>query len=272
MSAGGSEQMAAISEAAMMVQRKSDAVQAYIMHHMVDSHVLQFLGFKIELPGWITLHSVMLVLAAVVLAALGLRASRSRDEAPRGLANVFDLFVMFIRDHIAVPYLGHADGVRMTPLFCTFFSFVLFMNLVGLVPGFVAATSNVSVTGALAMITLGFMVFGAMARQGVVGFFKGFIPHGIPWPILILLVPLELAGLLIKPFALTIRLFANMLAGHTVIASLLGVVCIFGYVALPITLLAVMVYLIEVFVCFLQAYIFTLLSAIFIGERLHPAH
>lgn len=160
----------------------------------------------------------------------------------------------------------------MTPLFCSFFVFILVLNLLGLVPCFYTATANVSVTGALAAVTLGFMIVGAMFRYGPIGFVRGFIPHGVPWPVLIVLVPIEIFGLFVKAFALTIRLFANELAGHLVGFFLLGLIVIFGMKALPAMLMGLGIFLLEVFVAFLQAYIFTLLSAIFISQRFHPEH
>ena len=160
----------------------------------------------------------------------------------------------------------------MTPLFCTFFFFILGMNLMGMIPLFATATANVNVTFGLAFVTLCFMVFGAIYKNGFVGFLKAFIPSGVPAPILILLFPIEFLGLFIKAFALTIRLFANMLAGHIVILSLLGLVILMGLGALPAVALAVFIDLLEVLVVFLQAYIFTLLSAMFIGQMYHPEH
>jgi F-type H+-transporting ATPase subunit a len=160
----------------------------------------------------------------------------------------------------------------MTPLFCSLFFFILAMNLIGLVPCFAAATANVSVTAPLALVTLSCMIFGAIYRLGLGGFVKSFIPPGVPWPVLIVLIPVEFAGVFIKAFALTIRLFANILAGHVVILFLLGLLVAFGLLALPFGLMAVMIYVLEIAVAFLQAYIFTLLSAVFIGERFHPQH
>ena len=142
----------------------------------------------------------------------------------------------------------------------------------GLVPLFSSATANVNVTGALAAITLCFMVFGSIYKNGIAGFFKVFIPSGVPVPILIILTPIEFLGLLIKSFALMIRLFANMLAGHIAILALLGLVVVLGLAGLPMIVLALFISLVEVFVVFLQAYIFTLLSAIFIGQMYHPEH
>ena len=160
----------------------------------------------------------------------------------------------------------------MTPLFCTFFFFILGLNLMGIIPVFTAATSNISVTGALALITLCFMIFGPIYKNGVMGFFKALMPSDVPAPIMVVLFPIELLSLFTKSFALMIRLFANLLAGHIVIFAILGLVVIIGYVALPAVLLALMIYLIEIFISFLQAYIFTLLSALFIGQTMHPEH
>ena len=191
---------------------------------------------------------------------------------PHGLTNLLEIFVLFIRDQISIPSLGEKDGRRMAPLFCSFFFFILGLNLLGLIPIFRAATGNVNVTGALALVTLTFMIFGSIYKNGFMGFVKVFMPSGVPWPILILLTPVEFIGMFIKAFALTIRLFANMLAGHIVIYALLGLIVIFGWAALPAMALAMGVYFLELFIAFLQAYIFTLLSAMFIGQMVHPEH
>jgi len=195
-----------------------------------------------------------------------------KKRVPTGITNFLELFVIFIRDEIAVNALGKEDGRKMTPLFCTFFFFILILNLMGLIPIFVTATANINVTAGLALITLSFMIFGAIYKNGVSGFLKAVTPSGVPIPILILLVPIEVLGLFIKAFALTIRLFANMLAGHIVILSLLGLIVLMGFAALPAVLLALFINLLEIFIALLQAYIFTLLSAMFIGQTYHPEH
>jgi len=263
---------AAITNAATSVAQKTEAVQSFILHHMLDSRTLTLAGRPVRLPPFLSLHGLMVLLAAA-LAVAGLAAlARRRREVPAGLYNLLEAFVVFIRDQVAVPYLGEDDGRRMTPLFCSLFVFILTLNLLGLVPSMCTATANVSVTGAMAGISLGVMIFGAIARRGPAGFVKGFAPHGVPWPVLILLVPIEIAGLFIKAFALTIRLFANEMAGHIVAFFLLGLIVIFGLRAAPFLGMALMIYLLEVFVAFLQAYIFTLLSAVFIGQRYRPEH
>jgi F-type H+-transporting ATPase subunit a len=153
------------------------------------------------------------------------------------------------------------------------FFFVLMLNLMGLIPLFSTATSNLAVTAALSMITLGTIVVMGIARHGALGFLKSFAPAGVPFGVLIILFPIEILGVFIKVFALTIRLFANMLAGHIVIFAILGMVLLFGaFVAPPAVLLATAIYFLEIFVAFLQAYIFVLLSSMFIGATLHLEH
>lgn len=249
------------------VAAKGEAVERFIMHHLGDADNLVFPYFNISLPHFVSRHSLMLVLSAVLLLIVVTLAARTRRDgaAPTGAGNLLEAFVGFIRNRIAIPVLGETDGVRMTPLFCTFFFFILTTNLVGLVPCFYTATANLSVTAALACVTFGVMTIGAMWRKGVLMFFKGLVPEGLPWPIGILLFPIELLALFVRTLALTIRLFANELAGHMVLLFMVGLIAMFGYVALPAILLAIAVLFLEIGIAFLQAFIFTLFSAVFIG-------
>jgi F-type H+-transporting ATPase subunit a len=249
-------------------------ITSYIQHHMTNGqewHPLPFLHIN-DLPSFVSQHAIMLVIASLILLVVFVGLYRRKDEVPRGLTNALEAFLLYIRDDICVPALGEKDGRRMAPLFCTFFFFILTLNLMGLVPLFATATANVNVTAGLATITFAFMVIGGIVVHGPIGFIKSFAPHGVPLPVVILLVPLEMMGLLIKCFALTMRLVANMMAGHIVIFALLGLMVMFKYYALPAVGLAVGIYFLEILVAFLQAYIFTLLSAIFIGQVYHPAH
>lgn len=248
-------------------------LQEYILHHISDSDQWHLpLLPPIKLPWFLSLHELVMLFVAVILVVVFCRLYRKDQEVPTGFTNLLETFIVFIRDEIAAPALGKEDGRRMTPLFCTFFFFILGLNLIGLTPIFPTATSNISVTGGLAMVTLSFMIIGAIYRNGFKGFFKALTPSGVPFPVLIVLVPVEFIGLFIRAFALMIRLFANMMAGHIVILSILGLVVAFGLVALPAIVLAVAISLLELFVAFLQAYIFTLLSAIFIGQVYHADH
>jgi len=245
----------------------------YINHHIMNSYEwnLPFIN-PIQLPKFLSLHGVMLIIASVTVFLVFGVLYNKKKRVPTGFTNFLEVFIIFIRDEIAINALGKEDGRKMTPLFCTFFFFILILNLMGLIPIFVTATANVNVTAGLALITLSFMIFGALYKNGVNGFLKAVTPSGVPIPVLIILVPIELLGLFIKAFALTIRLFANMLAGHIVIFSLLGMVVLIGVFALPTILLVIFISLLEIFIAFLQAYIFTLLSAMFIGQTYHPEH
>ncbi len=252
---------------------KSGAVQAFIMHHVSDSRVWNWLPAGHEqLPAFLTIHGVMVIGSGILLVLFLALVCRRPTPVPHGWLNLIEFFVEFIRDDMAVPFLGETDGRRMTPLLCSLFFYILTMNLVGLIPCFYSATANVNVTAGLASITLFFMIGGAIYRHGPVSYFKGFIPPGVPWYILIILVPIELIGLFIRAMALAIRLFANELAGHLVVFSLLGLLLIYGAWALPAAFMSIIIMVQEIFVAFLQAYIFTLLSAVFIGQRYHPAH
>lgn len=252
---------------------RSTAVQSFIMHHMSDSRTWSWLPAGHEqLPAFLTLHGIMVIGSGILLVFFLAMACRRPTPVPHGWQNFVEFFVKYIRDEMAIPFLGEADGRRLTPLFCSLFFYILMMNLVGLIPCFYTATANINVTIGLASMTLLVMIGGAILRNGPIAFTKGFIPPGVPWYILILLVPVEFIGLFIRATALAVRLFANELAGHLVVFSLLGMLIIYGAWALPISILAVLVFLQEIFVAFLQAYIFTLLSAVFIGQRYHPAH
>ncbi len=251
---------------------RSEAVMDYVMHHVMDSHHWALPFLEVHLPPWLSLHQVMLLIGGLLLIGTFGLAFRRRDPVPRGIANALEVLVKFVRDNIAIANLGEEDGRKMAPLLCTFFFFVLTLNLMGLIPLFSTATGNVNVTAGLALITLAVMILGAIYKNGFVGFVQAFIPHGVPWPILIILVPIEFMGMFIKTFALTIRLFANMFAGHVVVFSLIGLVVTYGALGFPAIGLALAIYLLEILVAFLQAYVFTLLSAMFIAQVHHPAH
>ena len=253
---------------------RAEVVLDYIMQNLHDENAWYIFPFlKVPLEGvFLTKHALMLLFGASFMLFLFLVAYRKDQVVPRGITNLLEVFILFIRDQICVPNIGDHDGRKLTPLFCSFFFLILTLNLMGLIPIFSGATANIGVTLGLAAVTFSFMVFGTIYLKGFSGFTSALIPHGVPWPILLILVPIEALGLVIKTAALTIRLFANMLAGGIVIYALLGMVVIYGLTATPILGIALVIYLLKVFVAFLQAYIFTLLSAIFIGQMIHPAH
>ena len=245
----------------------------FIIHHITDSSQWHLPFGVVHLPEPLTIQKLMVILTGILMIWIFCFVYRKQDRVPKGFTNFLEVFILHIRNDLAIEFLGEEDGKRLTPLFLTFFFFILFLNVLGLIPIFpTTATANVFTTGALAFITFTLMTAGGMAKHGVLNYMKLFILPGVPKPILLLLTPLEVLSLFIRAGALTVRLFANMFAGHIVILSILGLVVTLGLVALPAIAMALFVYVLEVFVAFLQAYIFTFLSAIFIGQIYHPQH
>ena len=134
-------------------------------------------------------------------------AISKKHLVPAGFASVVETFVLFIRDEIAIPNIGLKDGKKLTPFLATMFFFILTCNLMGLIPLFTTATGNITVTASLAIITFLTTQILGMVKNGVFGYFKALVPHGIPFPLLFIIVPIEIFGLFTKPFALAMRLF-----------------------------------------------------------------
>jgi len=261
---------------------------ADMLHHVYDSHELDFSPFgHIELPHFppfeiggvnidlsITKHVVFMWAAALLLFLVAVSAARknTRSRVPSGIGNFIELFVVFIRDEIAVMNMGPA-GLRYMPYLLTTFFFILIMNLSGLVPYGATATGNVSVTAGLALIAF-VMIQGAAIRAQGFGHYLKHLTGGVHWSLWPIMLPIEILGLFTKPFALMIRLFANMVGGHIVILSLLGLIFIFrSYIFTPVPVLFVIaISMLELFVAFLQAYIFTMLTALFMGLGIQAAH
>ena len=200
--------------------------------------------------------------------------------------NFLEPFVIYVRSEMVYQNMGEKLGRKFLPLFLTQFFFILFCNLLGLIPvphfevlgvefpGLGTATANLAVCAGLSLTTL-FTIFAmGMLEQGPVKYWKHLVPPGIPVLLIPMLFPIEVVGIFIKSFALTIRLFANMVSGHLVIFTFIGLIFIFHsyLVALPAVLFALFIYVLELFVAFLQAFIFTLLSIIFVNMAVHPEH
>ena len=223
---------------------------------------------------------VMFFVFSAVRKAHEARAAGGGAASMGRVARIGSGFVMFIRDEMCRPLLGDEDTKQYLGFFLFTFFFIALMNLLGLLPHSSTATASICVTGALAFIIFIQMIRGGIQTQGVAGFFKGLIPHGLPTALVPLLFVVEIVGLLVKPFALMIRLFANLLAGHLVVYSFLGLIFYFAFdigkaayaVAVPAGGLMVFMMIIESFVALLQAYIFTYLSILFVGMCRHPDH
>jgi len=256
---------------------KSQQVTDYISHHVTDAGAWSLGTWHLDfasanLPASFRLSGLMGLIGAGILCGLYCKVYNHRARVPRGMTNLLESIVVFVRDEISVPYLGEEDGREYAWLFLTQFTLILTLNLMGLVPIFGSATASLSVTAALAFTTFLAMVVWPVQRYGFVGFLKNFIPHGVPTPVLFLLVPIEIMGVFIKTMVLAIRLFANMLAGHIVLFAMIGMAVIYGAYGLPAVGLGLFVFFLELLVAFLQTYIFVMLSAIFVGQMLHPEH
>jgi len=280
-------------------------LRGMLMREIADGREidLQIMGYGkvVHLPQWPPLqlgpltidlsptkHVVFVVLSAVVLLAVFIPIGRAmrrrpRSSTPRGFSAAMEALVLFFRDEVVRRNVGR-DGEAYTPYIITLFFFVLVMNLTGLVPFGATPTGNLSVTGALALVSFLVVELSGIRELGLSGYVRTILhaPPGMGRSgralLLLILTPVELLGKVTKPFALMIRLFANMIAGHTLVLSLLGMIFLFAYLpfgkwavagASVATVSAFLV--LEVFVAFLQAYIFTMLTAVFIGlvRRVH---
>jgi len=218
---------------------------------------------------------LMLVVFMLVLGSFG------APQTP-WIVRVFRGWCLWLRDEVIYSVMGKEQGKVFAPYFLYLFFFIAFGNLLGMIPGGVTMTATIYVTGALALVTFVMMVGGGMIQQGPGKYWLNLLPQGIPIWLIPLMAVLEVIGLIVKPFALTIRLFANMLAGHLVIGSFIGMIFLFAKMmdmgwlawvaAVPSVGMAVFIFIIEAFVALLQAYIFTYLSIIFVQQSLHPAH
>jgi len=271
-------------------------IPEFISHHLEDARVFEFAGMEIDLRplalepihiGGMTLdlsptrQLFFIFLAAALCIAIFVPvartlARRKSARAPRGFANAMEALIVYFRDNVVRSNIGHgADGY--TPFILTVFFFVLFMNLMGLTPLGVTPTGNLSVTAALALISFIVVEVSGLLSLGPGGYARTifFVPHGLPTvlkPVMLLIMaPVEFLGKLTKPFALAIRLFANMMAGHILILALVGLILVqqsFLVGGVSVLIMSALMIL-ELFVAFLQAYIFSMLTSVFIGLIRH---
>jgi F-type H+-transporting ATPase subunit a len=275
-------------------------IKAMILHHLADSkewespfgpiHLPQFapvhLG-PITIDFSITKHVLFMMMAAVLAAILLIVAARDAkrehsngaDRGPKGAANVVEAFILFLRDEVVLPNVGH-NGERFVPYVVTLFFFILFCNLLGLLPWGASPTGNISVTAVLAIFTFITVEIAGMRELGARKYAQTifYAPAGLSplmkVPMYIIMTPVEFLGKLTKPFALAIRLYANMTAGHAVVLSFTGLLVVAGmasqlFIAPAPVIMAVAIMVLEIFVGFLQAYIFAMLTSVFIGLIRH---
>ncbi len=286
-----------------------------IIHHVANSshedpliHLPTLWGIDFS----VTKHVFMLwLVAAIVFTVItwSVRRYLKQDRLiPTGLMNGIEAIVEFIRDEIVQPNVGAKWVKTWAPLILTIFFFILVANAIGLIPifdvlglvdyyvlhsgetsfvkrlmhGSVTATGNFNVTAALATITFGAIIVAGSKAHGWVKHWMNLVPHGLAWPIYILLIPIEIMGMFVRPFALTMRLAANMTGGHIAILAILSFAFLFaelfgsgagtGVGLAGSVLLAVPMSGLEIIVVLVQAYVFTLLTAVFIGMAIHVHH
>ena len=299
----------------------TDAVEKFnagkvIIEHVSNSgldHPLIKLPTILGIDFSVTKHVLMLwLVAAVVFAVVTFVVRRYLKQdrlIPAGFMNGLEYVVEFVRDSIFQPNVGRKWVLTWTPLILTFFIFILCANAIGLIPifevlglldrwvlhtdehsfikqvmhGGTTATANFNVTAALATVTFGAIIVAGSLAHGFVKHWKNLVPHGMAWPIYIILIPIEIMGMFVRPFALTMRLAANMTGGHIAILAILSFVFLFAElfgraiagigVGLVVSVpLAVAISALEILVVLIQAYVFTLLTAVFIGMAIHVHH
>lgn len=231
----------------------------------------------------LTKHVVMLFIGATLLIVAMLLAARAHKRAtnvgnaPAGGTNALEAMILYIRNEVILPNVGH-HGEGFVPYLLTAFFFILTLNVLGLIPYGSTATGNIAVTASLAILTFITVEIAGMRALGA-GYLKTIFYWNNELPMVMrplmfaIMTPVEMLGKLTKPFSLAIRLFANMTAGHIVVLALVGLIFTFGsFVSAAPFFATMLIMLLELFVAFLQAFIFTLLSAVFIGQIREGAH
>jgi F-type H+-transporting ATPase subunit a len=285
-----------------------------IIHHVSNSdiahpiiHLPSFFGIDFS----VTKHVLMLWLTALIVSIVVILPIRkylsSNGKKKSNWVTLIEYIVEFVKDTIAAPNVGPNWVMTWTPLFLTFFFFILFANGIGMIPifdtiglldrfllktdssstinnllhGGVTATGNFNVTAGLAAVTFFSIIIAGVKRHGFIKHWANLVPHGLAWPVYIILIPIELMGLFVKPFALTMRLAANMTGGHIAILALLSLMAIIGemfssaagigvaFVSIP---MAAAISGLEIIVVLVQAYVFTLLTAVFVGMAINVHH
>lgn len=311
--------LAAVQEQAVAVGHAATEPEKFnagetILHHIANNadHPLITLPKVLGIDFSISKHVFMLwFVAALVFAVITwlVRRHLKRGQVPSGLENGLEAVVEFVRDSVVQPNVGSKWVNTWAPLILTLFAFISTANLIGLIPVFdvlrllnhwvlyagqesffgrlleggTTATSNFNVTAGLALVTFAAIIVAGSRANGFLQHWKNIVPHGLAWPIYILLIPIEVLGMFVKPFALTMRLAANMTGGHIAILAVLSMIFLFTEMAktalagiavgiLVSVPLAVGISGLELFLGLIQAYVFTLLSAVFIGMVIHVHH
>lgn len=257
-----------------------DIIDKVVDHDYIDFY---FLG-KLYLPKFEPVHIFgmtfdfsitktlfMMILSSVILILVLLMAvsGNKKNKYPRGIGNLVESLIVFVRDDIVVPNMGK-EGLKLMPFFLTLFFFIMFANLIGLFPFMAQPTKNINVTAGLALVTFFITQAKGIQAHGFGGYLKALVPPGVPVFVLPIMVVVEFIGLFTKPFSLLMRLFANITAGSIIIFSLIGLIFVMEYAGSVIAVpFALFIYMMEIFIALLQAYIFTMLSVLYINMAMH---
>jgi len=300
----------AVSEAAGKFNA-GEVIIEHVSNSSIDHpliHLPTIFGIDFSVTKHVFMLWVVAALVFVIITATVRRYLRQDRLVPTGFMSALEIVVEFVRDGIVEPNVGRKWVKTWTPLLLTLGIFILAANAIGLIPifdvlslinhtvlhlpeesfmaqvlhGGTTATGNFNVTAALATITFFAIIVAGVRAHGFVQHWKNMVPHGLPLPVTLMLIPIEIMGMFVRPFALTMRLAANMTGGHIAILAILSFVFIFTElsgqalvgvgIGVPSVVLAVLLSALEIIVVAVQAYVFTLLSAVFIGMAIHAHH
>ena len=245
-------------------------IQELLEHHILD-HIINIKLFGLDIS--LTQHTLFMLgisLFLLIFVPLIVKFKSGR------LKTCLEAFVSFVQDSIVLPNIG-PDGKKMVPFFCTMLIFLLFANYLGMMPEARTITGNISVTAGMAIASFLCIVGFSIKENGLGGFIKTFVPGGVPIWLVPMMFVLEVFSLIIKTFVLAIRLFANMTAGHIILLGLFSFIFLMGGEAIwkgyassiPVLIMTLFVSILELLVAAIQAYVFTLLTAIFAGLQSH---
>jgi F-type H+-transporting ATPase subunit a len=258
-------------------ENPGDVVIHHLTDHVVDNSAVawinshffsqKFFGFlDMKITWWVIMIWGSALLALLIFIPLSCSIVKAVNGSSSRWVNLWEVLIEYISNEVVLPNFG-SKTKKVAPFFLTIFFFILISNFIGLVPGLNTPTGNLAVTCALATLILLIMFVIGFAKHGPLWLITGIVPKGIPAPILPLMWAIELVSLFMKPFVLMIRLFANMLAGHIMIIVFLMLMYLFQnlFIAFGSVPFVVFVYGLEIVVCLVQAYVFAMLSAIFIA-------
>lgn len=261
-------------------EEEFNVIEKVVDHHYVDFYFLgklylpqfkpvHFLGMEFDFSITKSLFMIFLSCLILILILAYASSSNRKNKVPKGIGNMVESIIVFIRDEIVIPNMGK-EGLKLLPFFLTLFFFIMIANLIGLFPFMAQPTKNINVTAALAIITFIVTQAKGIQAQGFTSYVKNLVPPGVPVFVLPIMVVVEFIGLFTKPFSLLMRLFANITAGSIIIFSLIGLIFVMEYagsiIAVPF---ALFIYMMEIFIALLQAYIFTMLSVLYINMAMH---